>query len=55
MLKNKKYGGDFVTYGINIIPFQQLKTSCNEDYVNVDPSNTACVMALAYYEKVRLR
>jgi serine carboxypeptidase-like clade 1 len=35
------------------ILFQQLKTSCNESYVNVDPSNTACVMALAYYEKVR--
>ncbi|KAE8008168.1 hypothetical protein FH972_004708 [Carpinus fangiana] len=31
--------------------YEQLKTSCNETYVNVDPSNTACVMALAYYEK----
>lgn len=31
---------------------QELKTSCQENYVDVDPSNTACVLALEYYEKV---
>ncbi|KAM3714753.1 hypothetical protein ACJW31_01G357900 [Castanea mollissima] len=29
----------------------ELKTSCQENYVDVDPSNTACVLALAYYKK----
>ncbi|KAB1207377.1 Serine carboxypeptidase-like 18 [Morella rubra] len=31
--------------------FEELRTSCNENYVNVDPSNTACIMALQYYDK----
>ncbi|GMY39427.1 serine carboxypeptidase-like 17, partial [Fagus crenata] len=30
---------------------KQLKTSCQENYVNVDPSNTECVLALGYYQK----
>ncbi|KAM3714757.1 hypothetical protein ACJW31_01G358000 [Castanea mollissima] len=31
--------------------YEELKTSCQENYVDVDPSNTACVLALAYYKK----
>uniref|UniRef100_A0A2N9J1G3 Serine carboxypeptidase-like 18 n=1 Tax=Fagus sylvatica TaxID=28930 RepID=A0A2N9J1G3_FAGSY len=31
--------------------YEQLKTSCQENYVNVDPSNTECVLALGYYQK----
>ncbi|GMH13582.1 hypothetical protein Nepgr_015423 [Nepenthes gracilis] len=37
-----------------VIPFVNLKaakTSCNENYVDVDPTNTACVLALEQYRK----
>ncbi|KAF2320832.1 hypothetical protein GH714_031126 [Hevea brasiliensis] len=30
--------------------YEKLKTSCNDSYVDVDPSNTACVAALGTYE-----
>ncbi|KAJ9159381.1 hypothetical protein P3X46_024890 [Hevea brasiliensis] len=30
--------------------YEKLRKSCNEMYVDVDPSNTECVSALAYYE-----
>ncbi|KAG8645709.1 hypothetical protein MANES_10G085800v8 [Manihot esculenta] len=30
--------------------YEKLKMSCNESYVDVDPSNTACVAALGAYE-----
>lgn len=31
--------------------YETLKVSCNETYVDVEPSNTECVLALAYYKK----
>ncbi|KAL9238533.1 hypothetical protein vseg_012939 [Gypsophila vaccaria] len=31
--------------------FQALKKSCNENYINVDPNNTDCVLALGTYER----
>ena len=31
--------------------YEELKISCNETYVNVQPSNARCVVALEYYEK----
>ncbi|XP_030944392.1 serine carboxypeptidase-like 17 [Quercus lobata] len=31
--------------------YEELKISCQGNYVDVDPSNTACVLALAYYKK----
>ncbi|XP_021624958.1 serine carboxypeptidase-like 17 isoform X1 [Manihot esculenta] len=30
--------------------YEKLKTSCNEMYVDVDPSNSECLSALAYYQ-----
>ncbi|KAI9127618.1 hypothetical protein K1719_000611 [Acacia pycnantha] len=31
--------------------YEELKTSCKQNYVEVDPSNEACLTALAKYEK----
>lgn len=55
VLKNKNFRKYFHWSDCLLLWFmllQKLKMSCNESYVDVDPSNTACVAALGAYEIV---